>query len=153
MSDPEPAHDLDAAVQTRPQTSSGGAPGEPGSTYESALIESFLEKVEQRIDATVDMGAPPDEVWGRVRRQVAEQQMVVARGGQPEGIQRSGSVLEGPAGAFALAVVSLVLAVPLSAIAAANLGLAGLVVCWGGIVGINACYTVGGSLRRSDHGD
>ncbi|MFE0688412.1 hypothetical protein ACFV0Z_09735 [Streptomyces xiamenensis] len=144
MSDPEPAHDLDAAVQTRPQTSSGGAPREPGSTYESALIESFLEKVEQRIDATVDK---------RVRRQVAEQQMVVARGGQPEGIQRSGSVLEGPAGAFALAVVSLVLAVPLSAIAAANLGLAGLVVCWGGIVGINACYTVGGSLRRSDHGD
>ncbi|MGW8847235.1 hypothetical protein ACWGNE_05600 [Streptomyces xiamenensis] len=144
MSDPEPAHDLDAAVQTRPQTSSGGAPGEPGSTDESELIESFLEKVEQRIDATVDK---------RVRRQVAEQQMVVARGGQPEGIQRSGSVLEGPAGAFALAVVSLVLAVPLSAIAAANLGLAGLVVCWGGIVGINACYTVGGSLRRSDHGD
>ncbi|MFF2376336.1 hypothetical protein ACFVUW_18330 [Streptomyces xiamenensis] len=135
MSDPELAHDLDAAVQTRKEL---------GSTYESELIESFLEKVEQRIDATVDK---------RVRRQVAEQQMVVARGGRPEGIRRSGSVLEGPAGAFALAVVSLVLAVPLSAIAAANLGLAGLVVCWGGIVGINACYTIGGSLRRPDHSD
>ncbi|MEV8118377.1 hypothetical protein AB0O69_26310 [Streptomyces xiamenensis] len=144
MSDPELAHDLDAAVQTRPQTSSGGAPGELGATYESEPTESFLEKVEQRIDTAVDK---------RVRRQIAEQQMVVARGGRPEGIRHPGSALEGPAGAFALAVVSLVLAVPLSAIAAANLGLAGLVVCWGGIVGINACYTIGGSLRRPDHGD
>ncbi|AKG43248.1 membrane protein [Streptomyces xiamenensis] len=135
MTDPELAHDLDAAVQTRKEL---------GATYESELIESFLEKVEQRIDTAVDK---------RVRRQVAEQQMVVARGGRPEGIRRPGSALEGPGGAFALAVVSLVLAVPLSAIAAANLGLAGLVVCWGGIVGINACFTIGGSLRRPDNGD
>ncbi|HEV7628124.1 MAG TPA: hypothetical protein VGO89_16640, partial [Streptomyces sp.] len=37
-----------------------------------------------------------------------------------------------------LAVASLVLAVPLSAIAAVNTGLSGLLVCWGGIVAVNA---------------
>ncbi|MET2714368.1 hypothetical protein ABXV03_01330 [Streptomyces harbinensis] len=131
MSDPELATDLDAAVQTRKEL---------GDAYESELIASFLEKVEQRIDTAVDK---------RVRRQVAEQQMVVARGGRPEGGPRTGAGYEGPGAAFGLAAVSLVLAIPLSAIAAVNLGLPGLLVCWGGIVGVNACFTVGMALRRS----
>lgn len=47
------------------------ARGELGEEYETALIDSFLEKVEQRLDTTLDR---------RVRRQLAEQQMSVARG-------------------------------------------------------------------------
>ncbi len=43
---------------------------ELGDEYESALVDSFLEKVDQRIDGSVER---------RVRRQLAEQQMVVAR--------------------------------------------------------------------------
>ncbi|MDT0309399.1 hypothetical protein RM780_20900 [Streptomyces sp. DSM 44917] len=112
--------DLDAAVQTR---------RELGETYEPELVESFLEKVEQRIAATVDK---------RVRRQLAEHQMVVARGGRPPA--GGGEGVQGPGAAFGLAALSLVLAIPLSAIAAVQTNLAGLLVCWGGIVGVNACY-------------
>lgn len=54
--------ELDATLQAR---------RELGEEYESALVDSFLEKVDQRIDGAVER---------RVRRQMAEQQMVVARG-------------------------------------------------------------------------
>ncbi|WP_107081818.1 hypothetical protein [Streptomyces sp. SBT349] len=118
--------DLDAAVQTRKEL---------GETYEAELIESFLEKVEQRIDTTVDK---------RVRRQLAEQQMVIARGGR--------SSQSGPGPAFGLAALSLVLAIPLSAIAVTQAGLAGLLICWGGIVGVNACYAGRDLLRRGRTG-
>jgi hypothetical protein len=134
--DPEMDHetdlkgDLNAAVQTRKEL---------GEAYESELIESFLEKVEQRIDATVEK---------RVRRQLAEQQMVIARGGrQPQG----GVEPHGPGPAFGLAALSMVLAIPLSAIAAAQTGLAGLLTCWIGIVGVNACYAWGRSRRGGEH--
>lgn len=120
--------DLDAAVQTRKEL---------GAAYESELIESFLEKVEQRIDAVVEK---------RLRRQLAEQQMVIARGGRgPQGADSGG-----PGPAFGLAALSMVLAIPLSAIAATQSGLAGLLVCWGGIVGVNACYAWGRLFRRHD---
>ncbi|UED85958.1 hypothetical protein [Streptomyces profundus] len=117
--------DLEAAVQTRRELGEG---------YESELVDSFLEKVEQRIDSTVDK---------RVRRQVAEQQMVIARGGRPPGSVDT----QGPGVAFGLAALSLVLAIPLSAIAAAQTGLAGLLVCWTGVVGVNACF-LGHSMLR-----
>ncbi|MGW1139990.1 hypothetical protein [Streptomyces zhihengii] len=95
-----------------------------GEEYDSALVESFLEKIEQRVDGTVDR---------RVRRQLAEQQMVVARGGAQPGR---------PAGShfgerYGFAIVTMVLAIPLSAIGVANADLAGLVVTWLGIVGVN----------------
>ncbi|RKN08704.1 hypothetical protein [Streptomyces radicis] len=118
--------DLEAAVQTRKEL---------GETYETELVESFLEKVEQHIDSTVDK---------RVRRQLAEQQMVIARGGRSPGGDEGG----GPGPAFGLAALSLVLAIPLSAIAAVQTGLAGLLICWGGIVGVNACYAGRDALRR-----
>ncbi|MGP4113949.1 hypothetical protein ACTWP5_23940 [Streptomyces sp. 4N509B] len=119
--------DLDAAVQTRKEL---------GAAYEDELVESFLEKVEQRIDATVEK---------RLRRQLAEQQMVIARGGRAGQPEES----RGPGPAFGLAALSLVLAIPLSAIAAAQAELAGLLVCWGGIVGVNLSYAWG-RLRRAD---
>ncbi|MGK5529891.1 hypothetical protein [Streptomyces sp. URMC 129] len=126
--------ELEAAVQTRKEL---------GETYESELVDSFLEKVEQRIDATVDK---------RVRRRLAEQQMVIARGGRPA--PGGGGERNGPGAAFALAALSLVLAIPLSAIAAVQTGLAGMFVCWAGIVGVNACFAGGKWLgRKTPDGD
>ncbi|MFG2589102.1 hypothetical protein [Streptomyces sp. NPDC048438] len=115
--DPELRRELDATLQAR---------GELGPEYESALIDSFLEKVEQRLAGTYDQ---------RTRRQLAEQQMAAVRGTtQPAG----------PAGTFGerfgFGVVSLVLAIPLSAIGVANAGIDGLVVAWLGIFGVNAVH-------------
>ncbi|MEV8037877.1 hypothetical protein ACFYW8_39640 [Streptomyces sp. NPDC002742] len=95
---------------------------ELGDEYESALVDSFLEKVEQRLDGAVDR---------RVRRQLAEQQMVVARGARSP--QSSDSWGE----RFGFGIVSLVLAVPLSAIGGGVAHLPGLLVAWAGIVGVN----------------
>ncbi|MYT29400.1 MULTISPECIES: hypothetical protein [unclassified Streptomyces] len=116
--DPELKKELDATLQTR---------RELGPEYESELVESFLEKLDKDVDR-------------RVRRQLAEQQMQVARGTLPP--RRAGGGTEFWQ-RFAIAVVSLVLAVPLSAIAVANAGLVGLVVCWGGVVGVNAMHSLG----------
>ncbi|MEU0099635.1 hypothetical protein [Streptomyces sp. NPDC006267] len=112
------------------------ARGELGAEYETALIDSFLEKVEQRLDTTLDR---------RVRRQLAEQQMTVARGVRPA---EPGNFAD----RHGLGIVSLILAVPLSAIGVANAGIDGLVVAWLGIVGVNAFQAArgGGLFRRRD---
>lgn len=96
---------------------------ELGDEYESALVDSFLEKVDQRIDGSVER---------RVRRQLAEQQMVVAR--DSRGPKSSDTFGE----RFGFGIVSLVLAIPLSAIGGGSSGLPGLLVAWAGIVGVNA---------------
>ncbi|MFC9247169.1 hypothetical protein ACFT7S_25195 [Streptomyces sp. NPDC057136] len=112
--DPELRKELDATVQAR---------AELGPEYESVLIDSFLEKVERRLDGTLDR---------RVRRLLAEQQMAVAREARsPQAVRRFGE-------RFGFGIVSLVLAIPLSAIGVANAGIDGLVVAWLGIVGVNA---------------
>jgi hypothetical protein len=108
---------------------------ELGEDYESALVESFLEKVDQRIDGAVDR---------RVRRQVAEQQMVVARG------TRSPRSTDTWGERYGFGVVSLVVAIPLSGIGGGVAGLAGLFVTWAGIVGVNMAWALHGTsaLRR-----
>ncbi|MEU2744422.1 hypothetical protein ACFXKC_13675 [Streptomyces sp. NPDC059340] len=112
--DAELKKELDATLHAR---------RELGEEYESALVDSFLEKVEQRLDGAVDR---------RVRRQLAEQQMVVARGTRsPEGTSDSWGER------FGFGIVSLVLAVPLSAIGGGVAHLSGLLVAWAGIVGVN----------------
>jgi hypothetical protein len=112
--DAELKKELDATLHAR---------RELGEEYESALVESFLEKVEQRLDGAVDR---------RVRRQLAEQQMVVARGTRsPQGSTDSWGER------FGFGIVSLVLAVPLSAIGGGVAHLPGLLVAWAGIVGVN----------------
>ncbi|MER6999308.1 hypothetical protein [Streptomyces sp. NPDC000410] len=123
--DPELTKELDATLHAR---------RELGPEYESALIESFLEKVDQRMDATVDR---------RVRRRLAEQQMAVARGERPE---RSGEV-SGFGERFGLAIVTMVLAIPLSAIGVVNAGIEGLFVTWAGIVGVNALPVLRDRIR------
>lgn len=113
--------DLDATVQAR---------RELGPEYEDELVEGFLEKLDTAVER-------------RVRRQLAERQMEVARG-QGHGLRGGAPGSASPAYPAGLgprlwlAVTSLVLAIPLSAIAAVNTGLPGLLVCWGGIVGVNA---------------
>ncbi len=53
---------------------------------------------------------------------------------------------------FGFGIISLVLAVPLSAIGVANAGMEGLVVAWLGIVGVNVAQVVRGrpSSRRPE---
>ncbi|MET9898069.1 hypothetical protein [Streptomyces sp. NPDC006446] len=111
--DAELKKELDATLHAR---------RELGDEYESALVDSFLEKVEQRLDGAVDR---------RVRRQLAEQQMVAARGARSP--QSSDSWGE----RFGFGIVSLVLAIPLSAIGGGVAHLPGLLVAWVGIVGVN----------------
>ncbi|MFB9466820.1 hypothetical protein [Streptomyces cinereospinus] len=111
--DTELKRELDATLRAR---------GELGEEYESALVESFLEKVDQRIDGAVER---------RVRRQLAEQQMVVARDA------RSPKPTDSWGERFGFGIVSLVLAVPLSAIGGGIAQLPGLLVAWAGIVGVN----------------
>ncbi|MCX4762655.1 hypothetical protein OG562_17050 [Streptomyces sp. NBC_01275] len=106
--------ELDATLQTR---------RELGEEYESALVDSFLEKVDQRIDGAVER---------RVRRQFAEQQMASARDA------RSPRATDSWAERFGFGIVSLVLAIPLSGIGAGTAHLPGLIVTWAGIVGVNA---------------
>ncbi|WP_333773857.1 hypothetical protein [Streptomyces sp. IBSBF 3136] len=128
--------DLDATVRAR---------RELGEEYDSALVDSFLEKVEQRIDDTVER---------RVRRHLAEQRMVDVRGARrPKGA-------ENWAERFGFAVITLVLAIPLSAIGGALAGMSGMVAAWVGIVGVNAAQAVrlnpelvSGRRGRSSHED
>ncbi|MER6327851.1 hypothetical protein ABT298_00745 [Streptomyces sp. NPDC001034] len=117
--DAELRKDLDATVRARRDL---------GDDYDSALVESFLEKVEQRLDGAVDR---------RVRRQLAEQQMAAARG-----TARRPNPVDSWGERYGFAVLTLVLAVPLSAIAGALTGLAGMVVTWLGIVGVNAAQAI-----------
>ncbi|EST26536.1 hypothetical protein [Streptomyces roseochromogenus] len=105
--------ELDATLQTR---------RELGEEYEPALVDSFLEKVEQRIDDTVDR---------RVRRHLAEQQMASARG-----TRRPKDADTWPE-RFGFAIISLVLAIPLTAVGGGIAGTAGTIATWVGIVGVN----------------
>ncbi|MEU9502540.1 hypothetical protein [Streptomyces sp. NPDC048196] len=116
--DPDLRKELDATLQTRKEL---------GTEYEAELVESFLEK----LDHTVDR---------RVRRQLAEQQVQVARGGRPPRPEGGG---RGFWERFGVAALFLVLAVPLTAIGVVNAGIPGLLVCWAGIVGVNAVHSVG----------
>ncbi|MEV0640066.1 hypothetical protein AB0I77_35025 [Streptomyces sp. NPDC050619] len=116
--DTEIKKELDATLQAR---------RELGEEYESALVDSFLEKVDQRIDGAVER---------RLRRQLAEQQMVAARG------SRSPKTTDSFGERYGFGIVSLVLAIPLSGIGAGVADLSGLLVTWAGIVGVNVVQAV-----------
>jgi hypothetical protein len=112
--DAELKKELDATLHIRKEL---------GEEYEPALVDSFLEKVEQRLDGAVDR---------QVRRQFAEQQMVAARDARsPRGSSDSWGER------FGFGIVSLVLAIPLSAIGGGIADLPGLLIAWAGIVGVN----------------
>ncbi|MEV8088223.1 hypothetical protein [Streptomyces nigra] len=128
---PELKKELDATLQAR---------RELGEEYESALVDSFLEKVDQRIDGAVER---------RLRRHLAEQQMAAARGA------RSSHATDSWGERFGFGIVSLVLAIPLSAIGGGIAQLPGLLVAWAGIVGVNVAQvlrTNPGLFRGRRHG-
>lgn len=118
--DPELRKELDATLQAR---------AELGPEYESALVDSFLEKVERHLDSTLDR---------RVRRHLAEQRTAVVRE------TRTPPVMGTFGERFGFGALSLLLAIPLSAIGVAKAGIDGLVVAWAGIVGVNAMHAARG---------
>ncbi|MEU9375568.1 hypothetical protein AB0D94_17550 [Streptomyces sp. NPDC048255] len=112
--------ELDATLEAR---------RELGPEYEAALVDSFVEKVDTQ-----------------VRRRLAEERLSAARGGGHRPDPADGNFGE----RFGFAIVSLVLAIPLSAIAAAHAHFAGLLVAWIGIVGVNFIHA--GKRLRSGGG-
>ncbi|MFB8240535.1 hypothetical protein ACFC58_28740 [Kitasatospora purpeofusca] len=109
--------DLDASLQARKEL---------GPEYESELVDSFLARLDARLDA-------------RVERRVADRLGPAEGYGPAEAYTRPGYGPRrfGRRSATRLPIVSLVLGIPLSAIASENGGFWGLLVCWGGIVGVN----------------
>jgi hypothetical protein len=124
--DPELKKELSATLQARKDL---------GAEYESELVDSFMEKVAERVDSRVEQ---------RVRRELAQQQTSFARADRrPIGPPRSSPRFA----RYGFAGVTLVLAIPLSAIAAASAHTAGLLIAWAGIVGVNLAQ----GLTRRPH--
>ncbi|MGW6786993.1 hypothetical protein [Streptomyces sp. NPDC054987] len=116
---PELKKELDATLKAR---------RELGPEYEAALVDSFVEKIDTRL-----------------RRRLAEERLAAARG---EGPYAAAGAADGNFGErFGFAIITLVLAIPLSAIAATQAGFKGLVVAWAGIVGVNFIHAT--RLRRA----
>jgi hypothetical protein len=97
---PVEREDLHAAIEARKEL---------GADLEPQIIDSFVERIERRLDE---------------RRQTKP-------------AHRYGE----PGRAFALAIVSLVMAIPISAIAAEKAGITGLLIAWIGIVLVNLFYS------------
>jgi hypothetical protein len=101
---------------------------ELGPGYRDAVIESFLDRVGQQIDARVDARVAQHELHAPGRRP------------------------RGPGSPMTLAIVSMVLGIPISGIAVAAgphpTGLLGLIVVWTAIAVINVTYTRGLSRSR-----
>ncbi|MFD9356302.1 hypothetical protein [Streptomyces sp. NPDC060031] len=119
MESQELKKELDAALDAR---------RELGPEYESALVDSFVEKVDTQ-----------------VRRRLAEDRLLAARGGSGRPGASDGTFGE----RYGFAIITLVLAMPLSAIGAAHAHLSGLLVAWAGILGVNFIHARK-SLGRRD---
>ncbi|HUD37505.1 MAG TPA: hypothetical protein VMR14_11440 [Streptosporangiaceae bacterium] len=101
---------------------------ELGPDYSSAVIESFIDKVGKEIDARVDarvaMGRPAAGPMTPYQAQPLAPAPSSGRGT-----------------AFALAVSSMVIGIPLTAIEAAyHFGIPGLIVIWIALTAINVAY-------------
>jgi hypothetical protein len=102
---------------------------ELGADYEDAIIDSFLDKLDAR-----EAQRRGQDLQHRQREQVLE----------AVGLKRR----ETDPGGLALAIVSVVAAIPITAIAADMLGLIGVIVCWTGLVAINLSRTAAARGRR-----
>lgn len=122
--DPELKKEFAATLQARKDL---------GEEYESALVDSFLEKIDQRIDAQVER---------RVRRELAENRTAFARAGRQVGPAAPGRGSRFGA-RYGFGAFSLIMAIPLSAIAGDKGDLPGLLVAWIGIVAVNAAHSLG----------
>ncbi|MFF4381997.1 hypothetical protein ACIQI7_32725 [Kitasatospora sp. NPDC092039] len=124
--------DLDATLQARKEL---------GPEYEDALVDSFMKRLDARINA-------------RVERSVAERiDDYEPRSRHDRGHPRRSGF--GKRSGTGLAVTSLVIGVPLTAIAGSpeSGGFAGLVVCWAGIVGVNLAAALGELRNRGNRGE
>ena len=127
--DPELKKELSATLQARKDL---------GEEYESELVDSFMEKMTERVDSHVEQ---------RVRRELAQQQTSFARADRrPIGPPRPGPRFA----RYGFAGFTLIVAIPLSAISASLAGTSGLFIAWAGIVGVNAAQVLG-SFSPKDH--
>jgi hypothetical protein len=107
------AEDARAALMAR---------AELGERLEPEVVDTFVQRTQQAIDAAVD--ARMDE---RINARIRE----IKKAGADDG------------NALALAIVSLGTGIPITAIAAGVADLPGLVVAWAGIAAVNVAYAVG----------
>ncbi|MER5355574.1 hypothetical protein ABT093_35265 [Kitasatospora sp. NPDC002551] len=127
--------DLDATVQARKEL---------GPEYESELLDSFLSRLDARLDARVERRVGerlgPADGYGHP-----------AAAGRPYGPPGYGHHPRRPGrSGVRLPIVSMALGIPLSGIAAGAAGFWGLLVCWGGIVGVN--FSAALAERREEAG-
>jgi hypothetical protein len=116
MATDEVRKDLRAAVAARQEL---------GPEYEAEIIDSFLEKLDQR-DAQRRAGS-----YGPF-----------AQLGLPEPVRPARPSREPDPGGLALAIVSVVAAIPITAIMAGMIGPFGVVIGWLGLLGINFARTM-----------
>ncbi|MFC4587763.1 hypothetical protein [Sphaerisporangium corydalis] len=121
-----PRDELRATVEAR---------RELGPDYEHALIESFIEKIDAAIDT-------------RVRSEVAAQNGYGHQGapftGQHQGQGKAAKQVDGT---IPIALGSLGIGIPLTAIAATQAGPAGLFLAWTGIILVNVAAAFGRRRR------
>jgi hypothetical protein len=94
---------------------------ELGREFEPALVESFVAKIEQRIDAEMATRVSAVGSVSKQEKRALENQ-------------------------FVLGLVSLGTGIPITAIAGGQSGLGGTAIAWAGIVGVNVAHAT--SLRR-----
>ncbi len=137
MSDPDPEFrkELHATLAARKDL---------GPAYESELIDSFLERTARQLDARVE---------SRVRRELADGMADGPPDRHASGRFRAGHH-DNRNRRFGLAGISLVLAIPLSAVGVVNAHLPGLLITWAGIVGVNVAHSLDSSraARRERRG-
>lgn len=98
---------------------------ELGPEYEPEIIEAFLEKLDARAGQRTPVAAPEP----------------------PRPVAYSGNRENDPGG-LALAIVSVVVGIPITAIAANQEGTIAVIICWGGLVGVNLARSVSRFIGR-----
>lgn len=93
-----------------------------GPEYEPALVESFLDRLDRTLAARVQ---------AEVQARLAD---------LPEQKKESSDPW--------VVIASLGMGIPLTAIAASEAGVAGLLLAWGGIVAVNVAHALGRTLGR-----
>jgi hypothetical protein len=97
-----------------------------GAEYEPEIIEGFLDKLDARAAARYEQGQLPEPVAPR------------PPAGKPDN----------DPGGLALAIVSVVAGIPITAIAANMEGTIAVIICWGGLVGVNLARAVARFTNR-----
>jgi hypothetical protein len=106
--------------------------GELGPEYQSAVIESFIDKVGKEIDARVDARLRQAQAPAPYPGPYQGQMPMPRQHGQARGSQ------------LALAIVSMALGIPLTGIAlvGSHSGTLALFIIWMGIVAVNAAFAL-----------